>query len=293
MGWPANLLATAQSGNWAKAYLWKIHRVDGVVLGFTDIDIDLDYDNGDGDGVVTYKASSGFTATQIKKSSDGSVDNLSVQGLFGSVTLEDLLKSEIYEGRFYNAVLKIMVVNFEDLTEGDYQPFKGTLGNIVDKGNYFECELISDYKKLMQPIGRVIQPLCDAVFADSRCGLNEATFTFAGVITGVTSNSIFADVTTPAIANKADDYFGAGKLIWTSGNNNGLVGWVKSFITDTFTMYKAFPNTVQVGDGFNAVAGCRKRAAEDCDTKFSNLVNHRGFPGVPGDKFILSVAEDG
>lgn len=298
MGWPATLLATAQSGDWARAHLWKITRSDGNIFGFTDRDIDLKYDNGDGDGEITYKASTGFINSPIDKTADGAIDNLQALGLYGTVDLEDIQKTELFEGRFEGATLKIMLVDAEDrdatdvITAGeDYELFHGQIGNIIDKGQYFEAEIIGDDRKLNQYVGRIIQPLCDAVLFDSRCGLTEATFTHSGTVDGVTDNSTFTDTATAGIADQDDDYFGAGKITWTSGNNDGLSAWVKSFISDEFILYKAMPNDIQAGDTFDAVAGCRKRVTEDCDTKFNNIANHRGFPGVPGDKFILTYAD--
>jgi hypothetical protein len=42
------------------------------------------------------------------------------------------------------------------------------------------------------------------------------------------------------------------------------------------------PYTVAGGNTYSVIAGCTKRFAEDCVTKFANGVNFRGFPHVPG-----------
>jgi len=42
-------------------------------------------------------------------------------------------------------------------------------------------------------------------------------------------------------------------------------------------------NTLTAGDTYTASAGCRKRFDTDCKTKFSNVVNFRGEPHVPGN----------
>jgi hypothetical protein len=38
------------------------------------------------------------------------------------------------------------------------------------------------------------------------------------------------------------------------------------------------------------VPGCRKRRTEDCNPKFSNVVNFRGFPDVPLNDKVLGNA---
>ena len=43
------------------------------------------------------------------------------------------------------------------------------------------------------------------------------------------------------------------------------------------------------GDSFRIVAGCNKQFST-CRAKFANTPNFRGFPHVPGNDFMLSVA---
>ena len=43
-----------------------------------------------------------------------------------------------------------------------------------------------------------------------------------------------------------------------------------------------------VGDTFIVTAGCDKRF-ETCKTRFSNASNFRGFPAMPGNKFLTKV----
>ena len=49
------------------------------------------------------------------------------------------------------------------------------------------------------------------------------------------------------------------------------------------------PYTVQVGDGVTAIAGCDK-TSETCKDKFSNLINFRGFPTIPGMDQLFETA---
>ena len=46
---------------------------------------------------------------------------------------------------------------------------------------------------------------------------------------------------------------------------------------------------IAAGDSFTARAGCDKQFAT-CRQKFSNQLNFRGFPHIPGDDFALTYA---
>jgi hypothetical protein len=56
---------------------------------------------------------------------------------------------------------------------------------------------------------------------------------------------------------------------------------VASFGGGIFTLHLPMPYDIAVGDTYEAVPGCRKRRSEDCNIKFNNVVNFRGFPDVP------------
>lgn len=285
---PAALKSHAQQQVTTLGYFWKISRLDGQIYGFTNINQDRDY------GGITYKAATGFLATNINKTSNPASDNVNVQGPLGTIDAEDITRDDLFEGRLRGATLEIFEADYNDIANTYWTLFLGTIGEVTEKGQGFEVEVLALDHKLRQSIGRVIGPLCDAEFADARCGLAAGTFTFSGTVTAVTDNATFFDTATPTITGKAADYFGAGVLTWTGGNNAGLSEDIKAFsASQKFTLYDAMPNDVQVGDTFDALAGCRKRRGADCRDKFDNVVNHRGFPDVPGDKFLIRYAHPG
>ena len=66
--------------------------------------------------------------------------------------------------------------------------------------------------------------------------------------------------------SQASDYFGEGEVEWLTGNNAGLFAKVKTHVNTSgaiFTLMQPMPATVQVGDTFTAIAGCRKRLLDD------------------------------
>ena len=74
------------------ATCWKIIRLDGVELGFTDHDLALTIDG------LEYDSIAGFTPTTVESKSNMSVDNLEVEGqTFPSKITESDLLAGMYD----------------------------------------------------------------------------------------------------------------------------------------------------------------------------------------------------
>lgn len=96
----------------------------------------------------------------------------------------------------------------------------------------------------------------------------------------------------------ADDYYGEGDVLFTSGECEGLQMKVKTYLnTGGFTLMLPMFKLIQVGDTFDAVAGCRKRHARtlanpsgvsDCIDKFNNILNFDGEPHGRGQDVLTA-----
>jgi uncharacterized phage protein (TIGR02218 family) len=86
-------------------------------------------------------------------------------------------------------------------------------------------------------------------------------------------------------------YFDNGKLTWLTGANAGLAMEIKTYtaIDGKFVLYLSMPYPIELGDTYTVVPGCKKRFKDDCQTKFSNTINFRGEPHVPGNDAMLKV----
>src|ERR1035437_8892433 len=95
------------------AWIWKVKRIDGVILGFSSFDRDLVYDDASGDGPITYYAKTGYTSSAVAGKSDLSVDNIEAKGFLesGAITEQDLRDNE-----YDDALVNLMIVNWADLT---------------------------------------------------------------------------------------------------------------------------------------------------------------------------------
>src|SRR5690606_12531047 len=131
---------------------------------------------------------------------------------------------------------------------------------------------------LNQSIGKTYTAQCTKVFGGQEfagCKVDLGPLTEAGSITDVTSNTVFQDSTRA----EAADYFAAGKITFTTGDNAGLPGKeIKRHEADgTIEIFDPFYYDIQVGDEYTIIPGCRKRFDEDCGTKWDNQLNFGGF----------------
>tara|TARA_R110000772_G_scaffold30806_12_gene76531 strand:+ start:882 stop:2507 length:1626 start_codon:yes stop_codon:yes gene_type:complete len=140
---------------------WEITREDGVQFFFTDHDVDILY-AGD-----LYLAETGYKRSAIQNDSSLAVDNLDLEGIFDSVTITE---QDMRAGLFDYAKIKIFVVNWADLTDGQVKMRSGRLGevNLTDRG-MFKTELRGLSQALSQRIGELYQPECRADLGDTRC----------------------------------------------------------------------------------------------------------------------------
>jgi len=282
------------------AYLWKVKRTDGTIIGFTSLDEDILFDSGDGDGIVTYAASTGFTNSAAAQKSDLSVDNLEAVGFLDS---EAISEPDLRAGRYDDADIVLYIVNWDDLTMGAMIVRRGTLGIVKMINGQFTAELRGLTHKLTTQLGASLGPICRAEFGsgvngidmDSQylCMIDVTLYQQNGSILTVTDASTLVPAAglsmvgsaTPAAA-APDRWFDDGVLTFTSGANVGLSFEIKAWLGGVLTFFLPFPYEPLVGDTFVIEPGCSKTAG-DCTNKFDNIINFRGEPFIPGmDRFL-------
>ena len=270
----ANLKAHLAGETLTICTLWKITRTDAAVFGFTDNSRDITY------GGLLYEAATGHTPSGVKTTSDLSVDNLEVQSILSSGKITE---ADLQAGLWDYATIEIMIVNYKVLADGHMMLRKGWIGNVKTGRTSFVAELRGMMQPLQQSVGRIYTAACDANLGDTRCGVTLASYTVTGSVTTATSGRVFTDTA----RTEADNYFAGGLITWTSGDNDTYRMEVKSSTSaGVVTLQQAMPNATVIGDAYSLSAGCDK-LLNTCKTKFSNVINFRGFPHVPGqDKMI-------
>lgn len=258
------------------ATCYRITRVDGIELGFTDHDESLTIDS------LEYDSISGFTPTTIESKSDMSVDNMEIEGInFPSKITEADLLAGIYD----YAEVEIFLVNYEDLNSGKKVLKRGKLGEVILNKQIFRAEIRGLTQHLSLVLGTVYSPTCQAILGDSSCKVNLATCTVKAQVTKIIDRQTFIAKT----LTQKPGYFSGGEVKWLSGDNLSSRMEVKEFADSMVTLVLPMRAKVQIGDVFSIVAGCDK-LRETCISKFNNILNFQGFPDVPGVDKLLSTA---
>jgi uncharacterized phage protein (TIGR02218 family) len=122
------------------------------------------------------------------------------------------------------------------------------------------------------------QSNCMNTLGDTACGVNLAALGVNGsVLNGSSSINILATL------SQLTDRFTGGKIVFTSGANNGFSRGVRSYTnapTSSIMLLGPLPQSPGVGDTFTIYPGCDK-AIGTCFTQFNNLARFRGAPFVP------------
>jgi uncharacterized phage protein (TIGR02218 family) len=269
---PATISAGIASGCTTATTLWKITRTDAQVFGFTQFNEDIVWDG------VTYLAATGYTRTAV--SSDASLGSDSVD-LDGVLDADCITEADLLAGVWDHARLDIMLIDWAD--RSDVTIIKsGWLGEVHTGGVGFRAELMGLASALAQNVIDITTPTCRATLGDARCGKSLAAFTFSATVTDVTDRRSFATT----LAN-SDGYFVGGRLVWVTGANAGRICEIKtSLATGAVSLFLPADGDVVIGDSFNATIGCDKTVAT-CAATFSNAVNFRGEPYLPGTHFMV------
>ena len=143
------------------AFMWRIERRDGTVFRFTNHDQDIVFNSN------TYKATSGFTSSDIANSSSFSVNNLNAQAIFDSA---DITEADLRNGLFDYAEVRLFAVNYKDTTQGELRQLKGRIGEVqISDNQYFTAELRDLMQLMSQNIGELYAPECRTDLGDDRC----------------------------------------------------------------------------------------------------------------------------
>lgn len=283
------LLATRQFGI---ADLYRFALIGGDELLYTSYGFDVLWD---GDRY----SSGGTTGPFFEMDGDGAkvrwARGLETQALDFAVTpgtaqvLGQPFLSAVRVGVFDGATLTFSRAYFA-LPAGSPSPplepvgvidlFVGRVGEISPAGRSmarFNCPSAIELLNMNLP-RNLYQPGCVNTLFDTACALLAGDFDVAGVVaSGSTATQINATL------GEATGYFDLGKIVFTSGANNGLARMVKTYTAGSpgsLALLYPLAAAPAPGDTFTVYPGCDK-AKSTCEEKFNNLANFRGFPYVP------------
>lgn len=264
---------------------WSVVRRDGVTLGFTDHDRDLSFDG------ITFRASSGMTASALQQATGLSVDNSEAAGALSDASIRE---ADVEAGRFDGAEVRCWQVNWADVLERA-ELFRGSFGEIVRVDGAFRAELRGLSEALNRVTGQVFHAGCSAVLGDARCRVDTTlpAFSAGGTVAEVLASGGLRIATGAA---QEAGWFEGGLVEVLDGAGAGLKAGIRSDRPDgaarRIDLWAPVPAPVLPGDQIRLVAGCDRRAGT-CRVKFGNFLNFRGFPHVPGEDWLSAYPAEG
>lgn len=288
----AELLAHLRGEVSTLALCWTIEKGNGEVIRSTDHDEDIEILTGRYAGV--YRAVANFTGSDVRSTSDMSVDNMEVDGAIpDEYAIPDITVAEIEAGLLDNAPVEAFGVNYTAPDQGQLIERRGYLGiPSRDSDGRYKVEVRGLAQRLQQNIGWTYSERCNVVeFGDSRCGFDLMTATRTAIVTAVTSRRRFDIEITVGDPPPTATYFDGAKLTFTSGENNGFFREVKRATaagpTLSITTWEEFPEEPEIGDTMTLPPACN-RLLSTCRDVHDNVINFRGYGVfIPGILAIL------
>lgn len=280
---PPDLAARIAGGETTLCHCWRVTRRDGTVLGFTDHDEDVTFSG------LTCQAGSGFLAGAGGEESGLPAAAGEIEGGFSSPLVTAAhLEAGLYDG----ATVDLFAVDWSNPASFVLLG-RRDIGEVTVEGEHFRAELRPVTHRLHQPRGRAYLRSCPADFGSADCGLSPVQGQHAGVASVVT---VLSDtrLLVSGLSGFAGDAFTGGRLTFTGGARAGLAAGIaaSSPSNGLHVLDLWLPGTSGVlpGDGLRLLVGCDKRF-ETCRDRFSNQLNFRGFPHMPGTDFAYSYAD--
>ncbi|MBA3562901.1 MAG: DUF2163 domain-containing protein [Gammaproteobacteria bacterium] len=284
----APLLAHAQLDQTTLAMCWRVERADGGFILGTTHDRDLEISSGDLAG--TYRAATAISGSDVRSTSDMSVDNMEVRGALDQAGPgTDVTVADVEAGLLDAAPAQTFLVNWQAPDNGQVITRRGYLGEISRdaEGNY-RTELRGLMQLLQQNIGRTYGERCDVKrFGDARCGLDVDALIVPGTVSAVASRRRFNVAYNLAGTGLVSGDHKLGEITFTSGANSGYTRQIKRDVIDAVSgaieLWESMPLDVVIGDDVTLRPGCN-RTWEAC-VRWDNTLNFRGhgrwIPGIP------------
>lgn len=240
----------------------------------------------DGVGIALTSCDRAIRVNQIKHEPvPGFVPHAVQEGDAGEQTTEltsalntDLIRaSDIRLGRWDGARVRLTAASWE-AEEEMAELLVGRIGEITSHGDVFTAEFSSRSMKLALSPCPATTPECRAALGDQKCRIALGPLQQRARIIAINGFSLELDR-----AIGADFQFGTARIV--SGRASGLRQPIVD-TTATSIRLREVDRVIAVGDQLILTPGCDKRP-ETCRMRFSNMVNFRGEPQIPGTDFLM------
>jgi uncharacterized phage protein (TIGR02218 family) len=254
--------------------LWRVKRADGVEQRFAALDTDVSW------GGQVWTAAAPFDATAAEASRSLAAGQMEVAGILAS---SDITAEALLNGLYDDAEVTVLRVDWSSPIRGAEVVLAGRIGRVSAGETRFEAELLLPAALLDRPALDLYSPECRVDLFSAPCGVAQGPWTRTGTISEVLSDTSFevSGFTEPA------GWATYGRVTITSGPNNNAKREIRVHgANGLIELWEPFSAPLTVGTSVSIVAGCDKRLAT-CRDKFSNVLNFRGFPHVPGTDAVF------
>lgn len=251
-------------------------------MGFTDHDCDLLVDG------VKCLAASGL-GTKDMTSELG----LAASGgeIMGALQAASIREDDIVAGVFDGAEISFWLCDCEP-PQDNLLLDVATIGEIKRDETAFIAELRGPAHRLTEDVGRIYEQGCDADFGDRRCGidLSRADLAGQGRIDGIIVPGRYR---VSGLGSFAAGTFTNGTMTFAGRPGRKFQVRLHAVLGDAVILdLWLAPEDIAIGESINLVMGCDK-SFETCAKQFSNALNFRGFPHMPGNEMVLTIVQDG
>jgi len=280
---PDSLAETLKAPVLFQTTLWKITREDGTILRFTDHDVLVSFEGDDFTPVGGFNQSATQAEGGLRKRN---------KELLGVLDASYITHDDLRAGLYDNATIAEYLVDWRAPWAGAIAESEYTIGEMLFTGEAWEANLIGLTARLSRAHGRIFTRECGTWVFSTLCGLTDTSWKFTGTISSIVTQRRKFRTSTLGSPAKADDWFNFGKFEWTSGANTGVISEVKTYIqtNSEIELQLATPHDIVATDAFTIWTGC-PRDPDTCKDRFSNLVNFRGHPFIPGSDRALTTPE--
>lgn len=273
------LVALLNSGDdFEMADLWRIVLSGGQVVRWTDADIDIvsggqKYVSGPllRRGGVADRCGLESSTLEVTVEAD---ENDTIN----SIPLIRFVSQRGLDGATVQ-LRRVFLPSWESPATGEILRFAGRVTSVGGIEGNSASITVSSWTMLLNvnyPPDLYQVPCLNSVY-DVKCGLDPEDWEETGAVAvGTSTTRQF-----PTTLSLASGWLDQGTITFTGGANTGISRSVRTSAGDgTVTLVQALPAAPSVADTFVALPGCNLTRGV-CETKFNNLLRHRGFPFVP------------
>ena len=253
----------------ALSFCWRIERTDGAGLALTSHDEAVMRDG------VQHRPDPGVVPAAITRSLGLEPHSSEIAG---ALTADALSGEDLELGRWDGARVSLSAIDWEDAAVAPVRLMGAELGEVSVSGDSFSADLRGAASRLEEAFCPSTSPECRAEFGDKRCRVDLAGRTVRAQVVNVDGGRLQFDGT-------FDDRFLFGRVRYLSGANCGLITLVTGVEGDAITFRDLPRGPIESGCVVEVREGCDKRF-QTCVERFSNAVNFRGEPHLPGSDLL-------